>query len=108
LRKLLVAPLFVAVLVACGVPGRQMATVTMDTAKCAVDAVGLHSGTVDFTVRNQNGRTIKFSVTENENEAVASVNVAPGAIGTLSVKVDEDDLYHTQCGDVVGPDLVIH
>jgi hypothetical protein len=80
----------------------------MDTAECAVDAVGLHSGTVDFTVRNQNGRTLKFAVTENENEAVASVNVAPGAVGQLSITVNEADLYHTQCGDVAGPDLVIH
>lgn len=107
-RRLIgLASMCAALLVACGVPGRQAADATMSTGVCSVDPVDLHSGAADFVVRNENTRTLKFLVSENDNSAVANATVEPGAVVTVTVTLDEDDLYHTRCGDVVGPDLVV-
>lgn len=102
MRKLLVIAPVVA-LAACGAPApAQTATVSMRPGVCEVSD-DLHQGHVTFAVLNQTTGTLKFALTENQNEAVASVDVAPGAVGHLDATLDGDDEYHTRCGDVAGP-----
>jgi hypothetical protein len=107
IRILVPAALAVA-LAACGSPGPQHVTVTMRADACDVQPAGLSglsAGAASFAVLNETPRPVKFSITENSNEAVASVDVAPGATQHLDVQLDEADEYHVQCGDVRGPDV---
>jgi iron uptake system component EfeO len=94
-----------ATLAACGSPGPQQVTVTMRADACDVQPAGLSAGAASFAVLNETAHSVKFSITENSDEAVASVDVAPGATQHLDVTLDEDDEYHVQCGDVRGPDV---
>jgi hypothetical protein len=104
IRILVPAALAVA-LAACGSSGPQNVTVTMRSGACDVQPAGLSAGAASFAVLNETPRPVKFSITENSDEAVASVDVAPGATQHLNVTLDEDDEYHVQCGDVRGPDV---
>jgi iron uptake system component EfeO len=103
--RILVPAALAATLAACGSPGPQQVTVTMRADACDVQPAGLSAGAASFAVLNETAHSVKFSITENSDEAVASVDVAPGATQHLDVTLDEDDEYHVQCGDVRGPDV---
>lgn len=98
-------PFTIVALAACGTHTSQATTVVMGDRDCELSNTQLAAGWVDLTVQNTTSQPATMTVTENGGNAVAAVNVAQMATGSISVHLDEEDTYHFTCGSVSGPDV---